>query len=57
MRVVWSIRWEEIPDDAREVTRHCLFDFLGVALAGSGDPLAEILVSQVVNGEGSSRRL
>jgi 2-methylcitrate dehydratase PrpD len=53
VRAVRDIRWEEIPDDAREVARHCLLDFLGIALAGSREPLTEILISQIVNGEGS----
>ncbi len=54
VRAVRGIRWDQTPDDAREVARHCLLDFLGVAIAGSREPLTEILVREVVNGEGSS---
>ena len=50
---VRDTRWEEIPRDAREVARHCLLDLLGVALAGSREPLTGILVAAVVRGEGS----
>ena len=53
--LVWAVRtlrWEDVPADAREVARHCLLDFLGVALAGSHEPLTEILVGAVVRGEG-----
>jgi 2-methylcitrate dehydratase PrpD len=53
VRAVRGIRWEETPDDAREVARQCLLDFLGVAIAGSREPLTEILVSEVVRGERS----
>ncbi len=53
VRAVRGIRWEEIPDGAREVARHCLLDFLGVAIAGSREPLTEILVKEIVRGERS----
>lgn len=53
VRAVRGIRWEETPDDAREVARHCLLDFLGVAIAGSREPLTEILVKEIVGGERS----
>lgn len=52
---VQGIRFEEIPDDALEAARHCLLDFLGVALAGAREPLTEILVREVVRGEGASQ--
>jgi len=50
-----GIRYEELPDEAREAGRHCLLDFLGCALAGAGEPLTEILVREVARGEGSSQ--
>ena len=49
-----TVRWEELPAEAREVARHCLLDFLGVALAGAREPLTEILVDVVVRHEKSS---
>jgi 2-methylcitrate dehydratase PrpD len=52
---VRGIRYEEIPDAARETAHHCLLDFLGCALAGASDPLAEILVREVAAGEGGSQ--
>lgn len=48
---VREIRYEELPQEARETARHCLLDFLGVALAGSREPLTEILIREVVRGE------
>jgi 2-methylcitrate dehydratase PrpD len=53
VRAVRGMRWENIPNDAREVARHCLLDFLGVAIAGSREPLTEILVNEIVNHERS----
>ncbi len=50
---VRAIRWEDVPADAREAARHCLLDFLGVALAGAHDPATEIVVETVVRGEGA----
>ncbi len=44
VRAVRGIRYDEIPGDALEVARHCLLDLLGCALAGSREPLTEILV-------------
>jgi 2-methylcitrate dehydratase PrpD len=51
---VRGIRYDEIPEEAREAARHCLLDFLGTALAGSHEPLTEILVREVVRDEAAS---
>jgi 2-methylcitrate dehydratase PrpD len=53
VEAVRGIRYPEIPREARETAHHCLLDFLGVALAGSREPLTDILVSEVVRGEGA----
>lgn len=55
VRAVRGIGWDQIPDAAREVARHCLLDFLGVAIAGSREPLTEILVREIAAGEASSQ--
>jgi 2-methylcitrate dehydratase PrpD len=54
-RRVRAIRYEEISDEAREVARHCLLDFLGCALAGAREPLTDILVDRLVAAEGGSQ--
>jgi 2-methylcitrate dehydratase PrpD len=54
VRAVRGIRWDNIPENAREVARHCLLDFFGVAIAGSREPLTEILVKEIVSSERSS---
>jgi 2-methylcitrate dehydratase PrpD len=51
VEAVRGIRYDEIPEEARQTAHHCLLDFLGVALAGSSEPLADILVAEVVRGE------
>jgi 2-methylcitrate dehydratase PrpD len=50
---VRELRYDEIPADAREVARHCLLDFLTVALAGVHEPLVAILVDSIVRPEGA----
>jgi 2-methylcitrate dehydratase PrpD len=54
VEAVRGIRYDEIPREARQTAHHSLLDFLGVALAGSQEPLTEILVSSVVRSETSS---
>ncbi len=54
VRAVRAMRWDQAPEDACEVARHCILDFLGVAVAGSREPLTQILVSEIVKPEGSS---
>ena len=55
VRAVRGIRHDAIPADALEVARHCLLDFLGCALAGSREPLTEILVESVARTEDGAR--
>jgi len=50
---VRTLGWEDIPEDAREVARQCLLDFLGCALAGAREEPVEILVGTVVRAEAS----
>ena len=50
---VRGLRLEDVPEEAREAGRHCVLDFLGCAIAGSREPLVEILVNAVVRGEAS----
>jgi 2-methylcitrate dehydratase PrpD len=51
---VRGLRYGSLPEPAREVARHCLLDFLGCAVAGSREPLVEILVGALARGEGST---
>lgn len=45
-RVV-NTRFEDLSAEAVTVTKQCLMDFIGVALAGMGEPLARILLEEV----------
>ncbi len=38
-----SLSYRDLPDDVRTVATHCILDWFGCALAGSQEPLAEIL--------------
>jgi 2-methylcitrate dehydratase PrpD len=50
-RIASDTRFDDIPPSAREVARHCALDWFGVAIAGSREPLADILVAEVAGGE------
>ena len=54
VRAVRGIKWDEVPEEAREVARHCLLDFFAVAIAGSRETLTDILVREIVDSEHSS---
>jgi 2-methylcitrate dehydratase PrpD len=55
VRAVRDVRWDETPEEAREVARHCLLDFFGVAIAGSRETLTQILIDEIVANENSSQ--
>jgi 2-methylcitrate dehydratase PrpD len=42
-----TLTFEQIPEQARTVARHCLMDMVGVALAGKSEPLSEMLLAQI----------
>ncbi len=44
-----GIRYDDVPADAMEVARQCLLDWLGVTIAGSSEPLAQMLRDQVLD--------
>jgi len=46
-RFVVETRYEDLPPEVVAQSRNCFLDWLGVALAGSREPLADILVSVV----------
>src|SRR5207253_8269584 len=49
-----GLRYHDLTAEAREVARHCILDFLGVAVAGSREPLVNILVDVLVGPESAS---
>lgn len=42
----WQLDYAALPDDVRAVAHQCVLDWYGCALAGSTEPLAEILRTQ-----------
>src|SRR5439155_18377485 len=44
-----GIDYNAIPDDALVVAKTCILDWLGCALAGSREPLSDILVTEAAN--------
>lgn len=42
-----GLRYENLSAEAVEVAKHCLLDWLGVTLAGSREPLADILFEEI----------
>lgn len=49
---VRAMRLDDAPGDALEAARHCLLDWLGVTLAGTGEELAGVLRAELA-GEGA----
>jgi 2-methylcitrate dehydratase PrpD len=50
-----SLRWEDIPEPARAVIRQCLLDYLGVAIAGAGEPLVRMLFDEMREAGGAGQ--
>ncbi len=50
-----SLRWEDIPESARAVARQCLLDYLGVAIAGAGEPLVRLLFDEMRDAGGAGQ--
>lgn len=46
-----SMRLEAMPPEAITVAKQCLMDWLGVAFAGRNEPLTQILVEELVDGQ------
>jgi len=51
---VADIQYENLPDSAVELSKHCFLDWLGVAIAGSREPLVDMLLAQAED-EGGNR--
>lgn len=56
-RVGRAVALETLPPDALAVAKHCLLDWLGVALAGSREPLTEILAAELTGPAGGEATL
>jgi 2-methylcitrate dehydratase PrpD len=45
---ITATRYDDLPDDVREMTRQCVLDWLAVTLAGTREDLSRILVDEAV---------
>lgn len=48
-----SLTFDDLPDDVRTVAAQCVLDWFGCALAGSREPLSEILRAEFASPEGA----
>ena len=46
---------DALPDSVRELARQCVLDYLGVGLAGAGDPLVAILLDETAAEGGAAQ--
>ena len=50
-----SLRWQDVPPPARDIARQCLLDYLGVAIAGAGEPLVRMLLDEMREAGGAAQ--
>jgi 2-methylcitrate dehydratase PrpD len=50
-----ALRYNELPAPVRELAGQCVLDYLGVALAGTQDPLVQILLDEMAEAGGSAQ--
>jgi 2-methylcitrate dehydratase PrpD len=48
-----ALSYQHLSAPAHEIARQCILDYLGVALAGAGDPLVRILLDELAEAGGS----
>jgi 2-methylcitrate dehydratase PrpD len=48
-----AVEYGDLPEAVREVTRQCILDYLGVAIAGAGDPLVGIIFDVMAEAGGA----
>ena len=48
-------RYDDLPAPVRELARQCILDYLGAALAGTHDPLVQILLDEMAEAGGSAQ--
>lgn len=47
-----DVTFDAVPEEVRRVARHCVLDWLACTIAGSNEPLARILRSELAGGPG-----
>ena len=51
-----SLAYGALPEPVRALARQCVLDYLGVALAGAGDPLVDILLNEMGEAGGAPQK-
>src|SRR5437660_11415597 len=50
-----TVTYDALPEPVRELARQCVLDYYGVARAGADDPLARILLDELVEAGGAAQ--
>ncbi len=50
-----AVTYDALPEPVRVVARQCVLDYYGVALAGAGDPLVQILLDELGEAAGAEQ--
>jgi hypothetical protein len=50
-----AVTYDALPEPVRELARQCVLDYLAVGLAGADDPLAHILLDEMVDAGGAEQ--
>ncbi len=50
-----ALSYTDLPEPVREVARQCVLDYLGVAVAGAGDPLVGMLLDEMAEAGGAAQ--
>src|SRR5436853_6829295 len=50
-----TVTYDALPASVRELARQCVLDYYGVALAGADDPLARILLDELLEAGGAEQ--
>src|SRR5205807_8385198 len=50
-----TVTYDALPEPVRELARQCVLDYFGVALAGTDDPLAHILLAELAEAGGAEQ--
>ena len=48
-----TLEYEDLPPEAHELARQCILDYFGVAVAGAGDELVEVLLDELSEAGGA----
>jgi len=48
-----SFEYEDLPPEAHELARQCILDYFGVAVAGAGDELVQLLLDELAEAGGT----